>query len=1174
MLRRAISQIGRYLLLISLLLADIAQSDQPVSLVKVGIYDNPPLITTNQTGIPGGLFIDTLKEIASQEGWKLHFVTGTWSDGLHRLSTGKIDLLPAIAINPARQQRFIFTEQSLLSNWAQIFVAEGSPIQSLPDLDGKRIAVMRDDIYVSGEKGLEVLCKSFLIACEFIEYDTYDRVLRAVTQGNADAGLVNRLYGATLGHIYPAIASPIVLTPQDIRLAISRKSPSATTIQRRLDHHLAIMKTDDLSVYQQQLRSLFEPKAIQQEKTPRWVTKTLLISGLVIVSLLIVSQILNLKHSRKSKRLISQEAQYRQYFNGVAIALCEGDSSRALIKLQQLIDSGVKDIRGHFDNHPQEIADYIRLIRVINANPATLRLFAVDSLYELQHWLPDSYTPDVLTALKEFLIASSEKKTTFTAEISMLAADGRRVQLIVAFPLSNTVDGARHIPVSIMDVSLQRETERQLSLVIQGASLGFWDWNLINNEMTVNNRWLEMLGLLPSDVNGDIEDWRSRLHPADRERIMPIVMQHIEVGIPYNVEFRMRHSDGHWIWIEGSGGAVEHEPSSQRPVRACGTHQEISERKRASETLHTLMQSMVGISGGDFFNHVAQELCNWFDADSANIGELIGDSRIKSLAMIANNKAIDEFEYDLAGTPCNTVIKKGAKLYTRGVQDLFPNDEHLVTLKAQGYAGTPIRDLTGKILGIVWVTSSKPLYMEPEWAEAMDIIAARISAEIERMRAMEKLEHQASYDILTELPNRRLLIDRLSQAKARCMRHHHRGAVMFMDLDHFKTINDSLGHNIGDMLLQEVAKRLTQQIRDEDTASRLGGDEFVVLFSELSGDPQLAAQQAQQGAQKILKTISKPYTINDNELHVTLSIGIVIFPMTTETADDILKFADTAMYRAKEAGRNTIRFFLPGMQQAAEEHLRLQHDLRLALKNNQLQLHFQPMLNAEEQIVSAEALLRWNHQQQGQIKPSTIIQVAEESGQILPLSEWSLRQALRLTSRWMQESNSLGRISVNINAVHFHQVGFADLVKTILQETSFNPNQLTLEIHENTLIENLDEAIQKILALKKLGVRFCIDNFGIGFASITYLRQLPLDELKIDRSFIRDITTDPKDAKLVQTIITMAHQMEVDAIAIGVETEAQLQFLRDNGCKIFQGYYFDHPLAPDMFESSLKKQPA
>jgi diguanylate cyclase (GGDEF)-like protein/PAS domain S-box-containing protein len=1173
MRRRVVINIGRFLLLYSLLVVAAVQADLSTTPLKVGIYNNPPLVTASKSGNPSGLFIDILEEIASQEGWKLQFVSGTWSENLFRLSTGKIDLLPAIAIDPARQRRFIFTDESVVSNWAQIFVPEESSIQSLPDLDGKRIAVLRDDAYVTGSNGLAALCNSFAITCNLVEYDTYDRVMRAVSQGMTDAGLINRLFGATQGHIYHAIASPIVLMPQDIRLAISRESPDAAHIKQRLDHHLASMKIDDLSAYQQNLRTLFEPRARITE-TPTWVLKVLLIGSLVIIALLIMAQILGLKHSRKSRKLISQEVEYRRFFDGVAIALCEGDSSRALAKLQQLMDSGVKDIHGYFDSHPQELAEYIKLIRIANANPATLKLFAVNSLYEMQHWLPQSYTPDIFKAFKKWLIASSEMQQTYTAEISMLAADGRRIQVIVSFPLASSVDEARHIPVSILDVTLQREAERQLSLVIKGASLGFWDWNLVTNEMTVNDRWMEMLGLESSDLNGNLDDWRSRLHPADRDRVMPIITQYIEDGIPYNVEFRMRHSDGRWIWIEGSGGAVEYEPHSHRPIRACGTHQEISERKRASETLHTLMQSMVGITGGDFFKHVALELCYWFDADGVNIGEIIGHNRIKSLATIFNNEAIDEFTYSLAGTPCEVVIKEGAQLYPQGVQDLFPNDKDLVLLKAQGYAGTPIKDLSGRVIGIVWVTSSKSLFMEHEWVQVMDIIAARVSAEIERMRAMEQLEHQATFDALTELPNRRMLIDRLSQARARCLRHNHRGAVMFMDLDHFKTINDSLGHNVGDLLLREVARRLTRQIRDEDTASRLGGDEFVILFSELSSDPQLAAQQAQHGAYKILKKISEPYTINGNELHITPSIGLVVFPMNHESADDILKFADTAMYRAKDAGRNTIRFFLPGMQQAAEEHLRLQDDLRLSLDNDELHLQFQPIVDDEGKLAGAEALLRWHHPHRGIIKPNTIIPAAEESGLILQISEWVLRQALQTSKPWLNGTTNLKHISVNINTVQFHQVGFADQVKLLLQECAFKPDQLTLEIPENILAENLEEAKRKIIALKDLGVRFCIDSFGIGYASIAYLRQLPFDELKIDRSFIKYITTDPKDAKLVQTLITMAKQMEVEPIAMGVETEAQLEFLRDNGCRIFQGYYFSHPLSEVDFTSSLKKETA
>jgi diguanylate cyclase (GGDEF)-like protein len=393
-----------------------------------------------------------------------------------------------------------------------------------------------------------------------------------------------------------------------------------------------------------------------------------------------------------------------------------------------------------------------------------------------------------------------------------------------------------------------------------------------------------------------------------------------------------------------------------------------------------------------------------------------------------------------------------------------------------------------------------------------------------------------------------------------------------MDLDHFKTINDSLGHNIGDLLLQQVARRLTSEIRDEDTASRLGGDEFIVLFTELDNNSQVAAQQARQGAQKIQKSLSKPYTINNNVLHITPSIGIVIFPMDGESADDILKYADTAMYRAKEDGRNTIRFFLPGMQDAAEQQLRLQNDLRNALLNKELTLYFQPQVDLNGNLVSAEALLRWFHPDLGYVKPRTFITVAEETGQILQISEWVLEEALKKTKQWNERIPEPIGLSVNISAVHFHQAGFTDQIEQLLDKVGIDPSQLTLEIHEGTLVENFEEATDKVLKLKKLGVRFSIDCFGIGYASIAYIRRLPVNQLKIDRSFIRDITIDPKDAQLVHTIITMAHNMDIEVVAIGVESDDQLRFLRDKGCKLFQGYYFSLPLPADQFETYLSEE--
>jgi diguanylate cyclase (GGDEF)-like protein/PAS domain S-box-containing protein len=1150
----------------------VASAVNPTSL-KVGIYNNPPLVDTDLKGRPGGLFVDIIKHIADREGWKTRFVLGTWSDQLYRLSTGSIDLLPGIAINETRNKRFLFSDETIIANWGQVYVPENSEIQSIPDLHEKDIAVLRDDLFITSENGLPNICKAFKIDCRLHEYVTYDMVMRAVANGRSDAGLVSRLYGAANGHFHSPVASPILLMPLDIRIAISRKNPHAEMIKQRLDHHISILKADELSLYHQRLSSLFEPQKPYQPP-PSLLYQLIFTVGVLFFTLLLIAHILRWRIKMKTQELAAKEAQYHLYFDGISTALCEGDSSRALAKLEDLLDSGVEDLRAYLDKHPQLLRETLHLIRVINANSATFKLFGVSDLKELQQWLPKSLTPEVYTAFKEFLISSSERQKIFSCETPMLTAKGQLIQVMISFPLADSIEETQHIPVTVVDVTHLRETEKQLSLVVKGASLGFWDWNLLTDELTVNQRWMDMLGLEPTDMRQNIEDWRSRIHPEDRERIVRTVNQHIEEGKTYNMDFRMQHTSGYWVWIAGSGGAVEFDPLTNRPTRACGTHQEVSERKRAAETLNTLMQSMVSITGEDTFEHVARELCHWFGADVVNIGELVNRTQVNSLLTIIDEQVIEGFNYAIRGTPCDKVVKQGSRLFPQGVQDLFPEDRDLVLLDIQGYAGSPIRDRKGVVIGIVWVGSRRPLFMTPDWMSVVDIIAASISAEIERMRAMDKLEYQATYDALTDLPNRRLLIDRLSQAQSRCRRHNHNGAVLFMDLDHFKTINDSLGHNVGDLLLQQVANRLTSQIRDEDTASRLGGDEFIVLFTELNSKPQMAAQQARQGARKIQKALSKPYTISEHELHITPSIGIVIFPMENENADDILKYADTAMYRAKEEGRNTIRFFLPGMQDAAEQQLRLQNDLRHALINDELALYFQPQLNLEGNLVSAEALLRWLHPQHGLVEPDTFVPVAEESGQILQISEWVLKEALARARDWVEISHDPVCISLNISAVHFHQVGFADQIQQILEESGVNPSHLTLEIHEGTLVENFEEATEKVLQLKKLGVRFSIDCFGIGYASIAYIRRLPVDQLKIDRSFIRDIISDPKDANLVETIITMAKMMEIEVVAIGVESDAQMKFLRDKGCKIFQGYYFSHPLPVDQFLNYLSKETA
>ncbi len=441
----------------------------------------------------------------------------------------------------------------------------------------------------------------------------------------------------------------------------------------------------------------------------------------------------------------------------------------------------------------------------------------------------------------------------------------------------------------------------------------------------------------------------------------------------------------------------------------------------------------------------------------------------------------------------------------------------------------------------------------------------------ERKLAEERIEYQANMDDLTDLPNRRLFRDRLSQALAHCRRHDRKGAVVFFDIDQFKHINDSLGHPVGDTLLKEISIRLKPVLRSEDTLARLGGDEFILLFPEISRDSKLAAQHAQAGAEKIQSTLSAPFVVEGHELHVTTSAGIAVFPVGDEDTDDIIKHADTAMYRAKEEGRNTVRFFLPSMQDAAKERLILQNELRRATSDNSLLLYYQPQVDVSGDLVGAEALLRWQHPRRGLLTPDKFLPVIEETGQILTVGHWVLENSMSQLRGWQANFAEAAskNLSINVSPRQFRQSDFAVQIERILGETGADPSCLTLELTEGALIDDLDDANLKMQSLKRLGVRFSLDDFGTGYSSLSYLRHLPLDEIKIDRSFVRDISTDPSDARLVETIVTMGKHLDLQVVAEGVETEDQLHFLQESGCTLFQGYYFHRPQPATDFSKLL-----
>lgn len=433
-----------------------------------------------------------------------------------------------------------------------------------------------------------------------------------------------------------------------------------------------------------------------------------------------------------------------------------------------------------------------------------------------------------------------------------------------------------------------------------------------------------------------------------------------------------------------------------------------------------------------------------------------------------------------------------------------------------------------------------------------------------RKRAEEKIERLAFYDSLTGLPNRRLLIDRLQHALAFSDRDRIPGALLFIDLDNFKDLNDTQGHDMGDQLLKQVAIRVGECVREADTVARLGGDEFVVMLENLSLNANEAAAHAEGVGRKILSTLNQPYRLGINEFHSSASIGITLFQDHLLGIDELLKRADLAMYQAKAAGRNTLRFFDPEMQAAVATRATMESDLRQGLQRQELLLYYQPVVNRDGLMMGVEALVRWQHPQRGMVSPGDFIPLAEQTGLIVPLGQWVLETACAQLAAWSSQSSTARlSVSVNVSARQFRQAEFASNLLTLLRESGANPYRLKLEITESLLLNDAEDVIHKIGELRSIGVSFALDDFGTGYSSLAYLKRLPLEQLKIDQSFVRDVMTDPNDAAIVQAVLTLGQSLGLTVVAEGVETEAQRDFLARHGCQMFQGYLFSRPVPAD-----------
>ncbi len=452
----------------------------------------------------------------------------------------------------------------------------------------------------------------------------------------------------------------------------------------------------------------------------------------------------------------------------------------------------------------------------------------------------------------------------------------------------------------------------------------------------------------------------------------------------------------------------------------------------------------------------------------------------------------------------------------------------------------------------------------------------RMALSLERQRkeilsVNQNIEYQATHDMLTGLPNRYSFQERIRQNLIFNKRHHRRGALMMMDLDQFKSVNDTLGHHAGDELLKQVASRLSQAIRQEDMLARLGGDEFVVLISEVSNDEEKSLSQVHIIVDSILKSFSRPFRLETQSVKTSASIGVVFYPQGKDGLEEIMKNADAAMYKAKEDGGNCSRLFDQEMQRKLHKRVDVLKNLRNGIKLNELHLFYQPQVDAKGKLISAEALVRWMNPEKGLMSPHEFIDVAENNELILEVGEWVINAVCQQIQTWRINfpQRDLVPVSINVSSKQFHQKDFCERVINALEFYDIPPCNITLEITESALLKSFDDTRMKMQKLKQFGVRFSIDDFGTGFSSLAYLKQLPVDEIKIDRSFVRDMMMNSKDGHLVNAIINMSLTLDLNVVAEGVENQMQFDYLIENHCKLFQGFLFDKPLTAEQFEKYL-----
>ena len=728
----------------------------------------------------------------------------------------------------------------------------------------------------------------------------------------------------------------------------------------------------------------------------------------------------------------------------------------------------------------------------------------------------------------------------YSAEHHLLSGDGSyRSYLLEAAALYSPQGKPEGAVVNATDITGLKDQEARLrrseSLLKEAqryALMGSWELDLAHKKLSWSDEAYHIFEIDTTATSDPYHDFFSAIHPEDRARVDQAFATSLRRHKSLDVVHRLLITGQHLKWVHQRG--IHQYAENGRPLRSVGTVQDITERylteqqQRIAATAFESQEGMV-ITAADMT--ILRVNRSFSEITGYSAAEVVGHT-----PRLLNSGRHDAHYYAAMWACINETGAWQGEIWNRRKNgEIYP--ERLTI--------TAVKDDAGAVTHYVGTMT--------------DITLRKV--------AEDEIRNLAFYDPLTRLPNRRLLMDRLQHAIATSARTGRDGALLFIDLDNFKSLNDTLGHDKGDLLLQQVAQRLTNCVRESDTVARLGGDEFVVMLEDLSEKHQEAAAQTEIVGEKILASLNASYLLAGHDHHSTPSIGATQFSGHQNSVEDLLKQADLAMYQAKSAGRNALRFFDPEMQSVISQRVSLEADLRQGVHNNEFVIFYQPQVNDEGALTGAEALIRWQHPERGLVPPNEFIPLAEENGLIVPLGRWVLDAACAQLAAWarQQHTDQLS-LAVNVSARQFRHPDFVDQVLEILARHNTNPQRLKLELTESMLVVNVEDIITKMSALKVHGVSFSLDDFGTGFSSLSYLKRLPLDQLKIDRSFVRDMLTETDGGAIVQAIIALGQTMGLSVIAEGVETEAQRNFLDRLGCHNFQGYLFGQPLPLGDFE--------